>query len=188
VTAPADRAAPGLSERLADGSLAGTWQLDPARSTATLTSRSMWGLMAVKGAFREIEGEATISPAGEVTGHLALRTASLDTKIAKRDAHLRSDDFFSADTYPAITFTADKIEPAGQGLTVSGTLTVRDQTRPLSFPVTPSQAGDGEIALDAAVQVDRADFGLTFNQMMNMISTQNTVTVHAVFTRASPAA
>jgi polyisoprenoid-binding protein YceI len=146
----------------------------------------MWGLVPVSGAFREIEGEATSSPAGDVTGHHALRTASLDTKISNRDKHLRSDDFFASDKYPAITFTADKIEPAGQGVTVSGTLTVRDQSRPISFPADPSQAGDSEVTLDATVRVDRSDFGLTFNQMMNAFSMQNTVTVHAVFTRADP--
>lgn len=186
MTTPADQGT-GLTEQLANGSLAGAWKLDPARSTATLKSRSMWGLVPVKGAFREIEGEATVSPTGEVTGSLALRTALLDTKIAKRDEHLRSDHFFSSDRYPAITFTVDKIEPAGQRVTVSGTLTVRDQSLLLSFPASPSQAGDGEVALDATVQVDRSGFGLTYNQM-NMISTQNTITVHAVFTRDNPAA
>jgi len=119
-----------------------------------------------------------------VTGQLSLATSSLDTKIAKRDAHLRSDDFFSSEKYPVITFAVDTIEPAGAGLTMSGTLTVRDQSRPVSFPVTAAMAGDDEISLDATVPVNRKDFGLTFNQM-NMMSVHNTVTVHAVFVRSS---
>jgi polyisoprenoid-binding protein YceI len=117
-----------------------------------------------------------------VTGHLAAKTASLDTKIGKRDEHLRSDDFLASDTYPAITFALATIEPAATGVQVSGTLTVRDQSRPLSFPATIAQAGDGEVCLGATVQIDRAEFGITFNKM-NISSMQNTVTIHAVFTR-----
>ncbi len=67
-------------------------------------------------------------------------------------------------------------------MTVSGTLTVRDQTRPLSFPATVALVGDKEAALDATVQVDRSEFGLTWNQM-GMVSMNNTITIHAVFTR-----
>lgn len=78
-----------------------------------------------------------MSPAGEVTGHLTLRTASLDTKIAKRDEHLRSDDFFASEQYPVISFTTDKIEADSRGVAVSGTLTVRGESRPLAFPAHP---------------------------------------------------
>jgi polyisoprenoid-binding protein YceI len=185
MTSSAEQTSARLHERLADGSMAGTWTLDPARSSASLRSKSVWGLVAVKGVFRDLEGAGTISPSGEVTGHLSLSTSSLETKIAKRDAHLRSDDFFSSEKYPAITFAVDAIEPAGAGFTMSGTLTVRDQSRPISFPVTAAVVTDGEISLDATVKVDRTDFGLTFNQM-NMMSVHNTVTVHAVVVGSSP--
>ncbi len=63
---------------------------------------------------------------------------------------------------------------------MTGQLTVRGRTRPLTFPATVSAAGSGEVWLDAEVQVNRADFGLTWNQMV-MTSMQNTITVHAVF-------
>lgn len=174
--------ATALSDQLASGSLAGDWTLDPARSTATLKTKSIWGLVQVKGVFGELAGGGTVSPSGEVTGRLALKTATLDTKNAKRDNHLRSKDFFLAEEYPEITFTLDKIAPAGEGVTVSGTLTVRDQTRPISFPAAVSLAGDGEVALDATVEVDRSEFGVTFNQL-GMMAMKNTVTIHAVFTR-----
>ena len=109
--------------------LAGTWVLDPAKSTVRLRSKSMWGLVPVKGSFGTVSGGGS-----------------------------------------------------GAEVTVSGRLTVRDQTRPLSFPVTPAVHGDGEIELDAEVPVDRTDFGLTWNQL-GMSGTRNTITVHAVFTR-----
>jgi polyisoprenoid-binding protein YceI len=175
--------AAALNDQLASGSLAGDWTLDPARSTAALKTKSIWGLVPVNGAFREIEGGGTVSPAGEVTGRIALKAGSLDTKNAKRDTHLRSKDFFLAEEYPEIIFTLDKIVPAGDGVTVSGTLTVRDQTRPISFPAAVSLAGDGEVALDATVEVDRSEFGLTFNQM-GMMAMKSMVTIHAVFTKS----
>jgi polyisoprenoid-binding protein YceI len=171
-----------LRAQLENGSLAGNWALDPARSTATLQSKSVWGLVPVKGVFGSIEGGGTISPAGEVTGRIALATAALDTKNKKRDIHLRSGDFFLTEKYPAITFTLDKLEPAGDGVTVSGTLTVRETSRPISFPATVALAGDGEVVLDATVQVDRSEFGLTWNQL-GMSSMKSTITIHAVFTK-----
>jgi polyisoprenoid-binding protein YceI len=172
-----------LRTRLADGSLAGNWTLDPARSTATLKSRSMWGLVPVKGTFRKLEGAGTVSPTGEVTGRIELAADSLDTKNAKRDTHLRSPDFFHAEKYPAITFTLDKLTPAADNLTAEGTLTVREASRPITFPATATLAADGEIVLDAAVQVDRSHHGLTWNQL-GMASMHNTVTIHAAFTKA----
>src|SRR5580698_5241100 len=81
MTAPSREAT--LHTRLADGSLAGNWTLDPARSTATLKSRSVWGLVPVKGTFRKIEGAGTVSPTGEVTGRIDLAADSLETKNAK---------------------------------------------------------------------------------------------------------
>ena len=171
------------SAALKEGSLAGSWTLDPARSTATLRSKSMWGLAPVKGVFRDLEGSGTVSAAGEVTGSIALAAASLDTKNKKRDTHLRSADFFLAEKYPAITFSVGTLVPASEGVTISGTLTVRDRSRPISFPATVAQAGDSEVALDATVQVDRSEFGLTWNKM-GMTSMNNTITIHAVFTKS----
>jgi polyisoprenoid-binding protein YceI len=175
--------AAALSDQLATGSLAGDWTLDPARSTATLRTKSIWGLVPVKGVFREIEGGGMVSPAGEVTGRIALKTGALDTKNTKRDTHLRSDDFFLSEKYPEITFTLDKFVPAGDGVTVSGSLTVRDQSRPISFPASVTLAGEGEAVLDATVHVDRSEFGVTFNQMGAM-SMKSTVTIHSVFTKS----
>ena len=182
MTTPAQTAA-ALRDQLANGSLAGNWTLDPARSTATLRSKSIWGLVTVKGAFGEIEGSGTVSPAGEVTGRISLATASLDTKNGKRDTHLRSADFFLSEKYPAITFALDKLVPADDGVTVSGTLTIRETSRPISFPAAVTVAGDGEVILDGAVEVDRSEFGMSWNQM-GMVSAKSTVTIHAVFTRS----
>jgi polyisoprenoid-binding protein YceI len=125
-----------LQELLKDAALAGEWILDPSRSTVSLKSRSMWGLARVNGVFRQVTGNGTVSPAGEVSGAITMAAASIDTKNTRRDTHLRSADLFHSDNYPHITFTADGIRPSGQGVTVTGTLSVRDRARPLTFDGT----------------------------------------------------
>jgi polyisoprenoid-binding protein YceI len=68
-----------------------------------------------------------------------------------------------------------------EGIAVTGALTVRGRTRPLSFDAAASVHGDGEIWLDAEVNINRADFGLTWNRM-GVVPLDNTLTIHAVFT------
>ena len=104
-----------------------------------------------------------------------------DTKIKKRDDHLRSADFFDAANYPDITFSVEAISPAADGVTVVGGLTVRGTTRPVSFGAAVS-VNDGEVTLDAEIPVNRADYDLTFNQL-GMMGMKSTITIHAVFTR-----
>ena len=168
---------------LRDGTLAGEWALDASASTIGLKSKSMWGLAPVKGVFGEVTGQGTVSAAGEVSGTVSVAAASIDTKMKKRDVHLRSKDFFDSDNFPAITFAVDQLTPSGEGVTVAGQLTVRDRTRPVSFPAKVSVLGSGEVQFDAAVPVNRADFGLVWNQM-GMASMANTITVHAVFRKS----
>jgi len=168
---------------LKDAALTGNWTLDASKSTVGLRSKSMWGLVPVKGVFRQVSGQGTVSPAGDVSGTMTVSAASIDTKNKKRDTHLRSADFFESDTYPDITFTVSQAKPSGQGATVSGSLTVHDRTKPVTFDATVSAASDSELSLDAEVQVNRTDFGLTWNQM-GMSSVHNTITVHAVFTKS----
>jgi polyisoprenoid-binding protein YceI len=174
--------APVVQALLKDGALAGEWVLDPRKSSIRLKSSIMGGLVRVTGVFREVSGNGTVSPDGRVSGTVTVAAASIDTKNTRRDTHLRSADFFDSGNNPDITFTADGIRPSGQGVAVTGALTVRDRTRPLSFDAAASVQDDGEIWLDAEVRISRADFGLTWNQM-GMVSVNNTLTVHAVFTR-----
>jgi polyisoprenoid-binding protein YceI len=174
--------APPLPAQLKAGALAGKWVLDPRTSTIRLKNRSMGGLVRVNGAFREVSGNGTVSPDGEVSGTLTVAAASIDTKNTRRDRHLRSADFFDSGNYPDITFTAEAIRPSGQGVAATGALTVRGRTRPLSFDAAASIRGDGEVWLDAEVIINRADFGLTWN-LMGMASMNNTLTIHAAFTR-----
>jgi polyisoprenoid-binding protein YceI len=142
----------------------------------------VWGLAAVNGVFSEVSGNGTVTAGGEVSGTVTVAAASIDTKNARRDAHLRSADFFDSGNHRDITFTADGIRPSGQGVTVTGALTVCGRTRPLSFDAAASVPGGGEVWLDAEVHINRADFGLTWN-LMGMASMNNTLIIRAVFTR-----
>jgi polyisoprenoid-binding protein YceI len=158
--------------------------MDPGRVEIgdRLRSKSMWGLAKVTGVFREASGEGAVSAAGDVTGTITVVAASVDTKNGKRDTHLRSADFFEVDKYPDITVAVQSVESAGEGVTVTGTLTVRGQSRPLSFPATVSGFDSDELSLDGEARVNRAEFGLTWNQL-GMASMDNMITVHLVFTR-----
>jgi polyisoprenoid-binding protein YceI len=173
--------APTLQALLTDGALAREWVLDPGKSSIRLKTKIM-GLVPVNGVFREVSGNGAVAADGEVSGTLTVAAASIDTKNTRRDTHLRSADFFDSANHRDITFTADGIRPSGQGVAVTGALTVRDRTRPLSFDAAASVRGDGEIWLDAEVHVNRADFGLTWN-LMGMVSMTSTLTIHAVFTQ-----
>jgi polyisoprenoid-binding protein YceI len=179
LTTPGQPAA--LEALFAEGKLAGSWTLDAARSQVRLATKSMWNLVPVKGVFGEVSGSATVTESGEVTGTLTVAAGSIDTKIKKRDDHLRSADFFDAANHPDITFSIEAVTPAADGVTVTGSLTVRGTTRPVSFGAAVA-GGDGEVTLDAEVPVNRTDYGITFNQL-GMMGTHNTITIHAVFTR-----
>jgi polyisoprenoid-binding protein YceI len=172
-----------LLDRLSAGEFAGTWILDRSRSTVALRSRSLWGMAPVKGTFTELTGAGAVSPTGEVTGTLEVAAASIDTKIKKRDTHLRSADFFDSDTYPQMMFTARTLSTSADGrLAVVGSLQVRDQTRPITVPIRVRVSGDELVQLDAEITVDRSAFGLTWNRLGAM-SMKNVITVRAIFAR-----
>jgi polyisoprenoid-binding protein YceI len=178
---PQEQPATSALQALAgDATLTGSWILDPARSEVRLESRHTWGLLPVRGIFGQIAGNGTVTAAGQVAGTLTIAAGSINTKNKMRDKDLRSAKLFDVASHPDITYTVDGIQPADGGARVTGTLTVRGRTRPLSFDAKVSAAD--EVRLDAEIPVNRADFGLTYRPL-RMASLNNTITVHAVFTR-----
>jgi polyisoprenoid-binding protein YceI len=175
-------AATVLDALLQAQALVGEWVLDPGNSTIRLNNKSMWGLVAVNGEFREVSGHGTVSADGEVSGTIRVAAASIDTGNKRRDTHLRSADFFDSANNPDIVFIADGIRPSGQGVAVTGVLTVRDRTRPLTFEAAATVRENGDICLDAEVHVNQVDFGLIWN-LLGTVSKTNTLTIRAVFTR-----
>ncbi|MCX4765560.1 YceI family protein [Streptomyces sp. NBC_01275] len=161
----------------------GLWQLDAGASTVALKHKTMWGLVTVKGVFATIGGGGEVGADGSATGALTLDAASLDTKNAKRDVHLRGADFFDADQHPKITYAVRGAELRdGGAVQVSGQLTVRGISRPHSFTAKLTGADADALTLDAEFTVDRGEFGLGWNQM-GMIRGLTTVTATLRFTR-----
>src|SRR3954466_9922876 len=107
---------PGAAARLTDGS----WRLDPTRSSVVFHVRHFYGLMTVKGEFADYDGTLDLGAAPAV--ELTIEAASLDTKLAKRDEHLRSEDFFDVDPPPQVRFVSDRASLNGDTLSVGGTL------------------------------------------------------------------
>jgi polyisoprenoid-binding protein YceI len=108
---------------------------------------------------------------------------SFEIRIKQRDKRLRSADFFDVANHPDITVAVEGVSAARDDTArITGTLTVRGRTRPLDFGVRVASA-DGAVRLDGEVEVNRADFGLTWN-FLGMAALRATIVVHAVFTPA----
>ncbi|MEU8028234.1 YceI family protein [Streptomyces sp. NPDC049099] len=163
----------------------GTWQLDSAASTVALRHKTLWGLVTVKGAFTAVTGAGEVRPDGSATGTVTVDAASLDTRHAKRDTHLRSADFLDAGTHPEITFAvrgADRL--AGDGVRITGRLTVRGVSRPVSLTAHLTGASADAVTLEAEFTVDREQFGMGWNQL-GMMRGLTTVTAGLRFTRTA---
>jgi polyisoprenoid-binding protein YceI len=171
-----------LRADLARGALNGSWTLVPNESSVDLKAKAMWGIVPVKGTFGDLDGSAVVGADGAVTGRLEVKSASINTKMKKRDAHLRSDDFFASDHFPDIVFEIDQVTSTTSGLKVAGRLTVRERTVRLEFPAVVADLGSGRIGIDTEVQVDRSELGLSYRGK-GATKMNNTLIIHAVFAR-----
>ena len=163
----------------------GTWQLDRTATTVALKHKTMWGLVTVKGAFAAVDGQGEVRADGSAVGTVTLDAASLDTKNAKRDEHLRGADFFDVANHPEITFAVRSAELRdGDQVHVIGQLTARGISRPQSFTAQLADASADAVTLNAEFSVDREHFGLGWNQM-GMIRGLTTVTATLRFTRTA---
>lgn len=150
---------------------AGTWKVDPAHSTVEFAVKHMM-IATVKGRFTEFEG--TLEVGDDPRGAKAFGTipvASIDTHEAQRDGHLRSADFFDAERFPAIRFESKLIEHVDGLFRIVGDLTIRDVSRELDLEATLQGAGrdpygNERVALEIRGEIDRKDFGLTWNQVL----------------------
>ena len=163
----------------------GPWQLDPARSTVGVRHTTMWGMVTVKGTFTGLTGGGEVGPDGSASGSITLDAASLDTKNAKRDTHLRSADFFDADRHPELTFAVRSATPGDdKTVQVAGQLTARGVSRPQSFTAHLTEASADAVTLTAEFTVDREQFSMGWNQL-GMIRGRTTVTASLRFVRAT---
>ena len=90
-------------ELLSNPTSVGVWSVDPKRSTIGFTAKLMWGLAPIRGRFTEFSGDGQITDTQTIFGHIDIQAASIDTRVRKRDEHLRSADFLEAQTFPTST-------------------------------------------------------------------------------------
>jgi polyisoprenoid-binding protein YceI len=126
-----------------------------------------------KGRLAELEGEVVIGEDPlESSVNVTIQAASIDTRDEARDGHLRSPDFLDTDTFPTLTYASRKVTAASKGRwTVEGDLTVKGVTRPVPLVVTfeggaKDPWGGERIGFTASAELDREDFGLTWNQVL----------------------
>ena len=153
--------------------IATKWQLDPAHSSVEFGVRHLM-IATVKGRFGDISGTVTLDPNDEsaVTVDVAVKTASIDTRQEQRDAHLRSPDFFDSENFPVMTFHGTSVDGDTESdFRLTGDLTIRGVTRQITLDVTKEGQGSDpwggmRAAFSAKGKIDRRDFGLTYNQVL----------------------
>ena len=155
------------------GYVAGTWVIDPTHTEVGFSVRHLM-VSKIRGRFARFDGEIVTAEdplASSVTATVDL--SSVDTNNADRDAHLRSADFFETDHHPTLTYRSTGVRRDGERLVVDGDLTLHGVTRsvPLTLelngfqPSTPF--GDSRFGFSARAEIDRRDFGITFNMTMD---------------------
>jgi len=146
-----------------------TFSIDKAHSDVTFQVRHL--ITRVSGRFTDYSGTIEFDRDNPSQSKVAftIQASSIDTAEAKRDEHLRSDDFFSAEKFPTLSFRSTKISPRGGDLyDVEGDLTIRDVTRRIVLPVThlgtaKDPWGNEKLAFEAETKINRKDFGLNWN-------------------------
>ena len=146
------------------------WQIDAAHSSIDFSVRHMM-ISTARGSFARFTGIVEIdeaNPAGSLV-EVEIETASIDTRDERRDAHLRSADFFDVDNYPIARFKSTRIEPidASRGRIV-GDLTIKDVTREVVLDAeytgqAKSPWGTTSFGFEAQTKISRKDWGLNWN-------------------------
>lgn len=157
---PTDADSTATSTTTSTDLMTGAWRLDPARSSVEFQVRHFYGLMTVKGHFSRYEGKLDLAaqPAVELT----IDADSLDTKLSKRDEHLRSADFFDIANNPEIRFVSDSAALDGDTLKVRGTLHAAGRSIAVELDANVSTV-DGELQIDAATLADHRKLGMTWS-------------------------
>jgi polyisoprenoid-binding protein YceI len=150
----------------------GTWAVDPAHSRVEFQVKHL-GIATVRGAFNEFEGALEIgSDLASAKAYGTVSAASVDTNEEQRDGHLRSADFFDAEQHPQLTFEAREIKPLdAETFEITGDLTMRGVTRPITLTAELQGTeedpwGNQRVGLEVRGQLNRSDWGMTFNQAL----------------------
>jgi polyisoprenoid-binding protein YceI len=148
-----------------------TWNIDPVHATAQFKVKHMM-ISNVKGEFTTITGKLELNGADINKSRMeaSIDAATINTREAQRDAHLKSADFLDVEKFPVLTFKSSRISKTGlDELSVEGDLSIRGVTRNVVFDVEGPSApikdpwGNTRIGISAKTTINRKDFGLTWN-------------------------
>jgi len=150
---------------------ASEWQFDKAHSSIKFKVKHLF--TNTWGEFKSYEGTIKYDPANlaNSTVEITIDVSSIDTENEKRDGHLKSPDFFDVEKYPNMTFKSKQVKKASDGITVVGDLTIHGVTKEVILNVEgPSDPvvfmGMTKIAASATTKINRTDFGLTWNKVL----------------------
>lgn len=173
-----------------------TWSIDPAHSIAEFKVKHMM-ISNVKGHFPKITGSLIIDESGHANSRVeaTIDAASIETRDAQRDGHLKSEDFFHVEKFSTLTFRSTSISRVGDGeLSVEGDLTIRGVTRKVIFavegPTAPTKDpwGNTRIGISAATKINRKDFGLVWNAALEaggiLVGEEVTIALDVQFIKA----
>jgi polyisoprenoid-binding protein YceI len=149
-------------------SLSGTYVIDPAHSQIGFVARHAM-VTKVRGTFDESAGSATVD--GDLASaqvEVTIQAASINTRNADRDNHLRTGDFLEAETYPTITFRSTDAAADGNTLNLTGDLTIKDTTRQVTVPFEFGGAaqdpfGNERVGFEGSAVINRQDYGVSFS-------------------------
>jgi polyisoprenoid-binding protein YceI len=175
------------------------WTIDSAHTDVLFSAKHMM-VTTVRGKFHDVEGTLRLDEANPTNSSAEIRiaAASLATGNGQRDGHLRSADFFSAETHPTITFRSTSIEQVGTSdFRISGDLTIQETTRPIVFDATflgfyTSMQGTRRVGLSARTIINRKDWGLGWNVALEtggwLVGENVTIEIEIAADEAAPAA
>ena len=149
-----------------------TYTVDPAHTTVEFKVHHL--LSYVRGQFNELEATYVYDPAHPETWKVTatIPCASIDTRVADRDTHLRSPDFFDAATFPTLSFVSTRVtDVTPTGAKLHGLLTIHGVERPVVFDldvygIVTDPWGKVRSAFTATTTINRKDFGLTWNKVL----------------------
>ena len=172
------------------------WNIDPVHTVAEFKVKHMM-ISNVKGQFTTVTGVMTLDEADVTRSRIeaSIQAASVNTRDAQRDAHLKSADFFDVEKFPTLSFKSTRVTRSGDGeLAVTGDLTIHGVTRQVAFavegPTPPAKDpwGNTRIAISATTKINRKDFGLAWNAALEtggiLVGEEVTITLDAEFVKA----
>ncbi|HET7414943.1 MAG TPA: YceI family protein [Arthrobacter sp.] len=168
----------------------GTWTLDQAHTEVGFSVRHA-GISKVRGQFTDADATLTIGDSVDTSSvEATVKTASFDSNDNNRDAHVKGADFFDVEQFPHMTFKATKVEGTQDDFRVSGDLTIKDTTKPVTFDVefggvAVDPFGATRAGFSATTQISRKDFGITWNAALEaggvLVGDKVTITVDSAF-------